>query len=213
MTYSTIRRPGRRLIVAAVTSGAVAVGSLALAGSIALGGWTGDLSGSLPSAPSPASEEGLAIDADGFGTADGLIPETESVGIESDLPAVTRLDEQLRDALREASASASAEEIVLDITSGWRSEQYQAQLFDDAVREYGSEEAAREFVAPPTGSKHVTGDAVDIGGLEAQLWLGQNGFAFGLCQTYSNERWHFELATMPGGACPEMRLDARDDWS
>lgn len=99
------------------------------------------------------------------------------------------------------------------MTSGWRSVAYQEDLFAEAVVTYGSEEAAREFVAPPTLSKHVTGDAVDIGPLDAQLWLMEHGVDYGLCQTYANERWHFELATSPGGVCPEMSMDATGTWS
>ena len=31
---------------------------------------------------------------------------------------------------------------------------------------------------------------------------------YGLCQIFANERWHFELATEPGGACPPMYPDS-----
>ena len=73
----------------------------------------------------------------------------------------------------------------------------------------GSEELAREYVASPEDSSHVTGHAVDIGSLDAQLWLGDRGREWGLCQTYANERWHFEKATEAGGECPIPHPDAR----
>ncbi len=79
---------------------------------------------------------------------------------------------------------------------------------DDAVRVYASEEVARQFVATPERSHHVTGNAVDIGNLDAQLWLQQHGAQWGLCQIYANERWHFEIATTPGGTCPAQLPDA-----
>ena len=59
-------------------------------------------------------------------------------------------------------------------------------------------------MATPGTSSHVTGRAVDIGPLEAQLWLMENGSSYGLCQMFTNERWHFELAT----SCPDMLPDA-----
>ncbi len=37
------------------------------------------------------------------------------------------------------------------------------------------------------------GDAVDIGGVEATVWLSEHGAVYGLCQIYRNEPWHFEL--------------------
>jgi D-alanyl-D-alanine carboxypeptidase len=160
-----------------------------------------------------AGSEGSWVEPSTFGADDGVIPDGESVGVDSDLPAVVRLEPALLDALRQASDAASIDGQTIDVTSGWRSARYQEDLFAEAVVSYGSEEAAREFVAPPTRSKHVTGDAVDIGPLDAQFWLMEHGSVYGLCQTYANERWHFELATTPGGDCPEMLVDASGDWS
>lgn len=127
---------------------------------------------------------------------------------DDDVPAIARLDPALRDAMRRAEADAAAAGIAFQVTSGWRSEAYQRWLLADAIEQYGSEEVARQFVATPDRSHHVTGDAVDVVPLDAQLWLIENGSRHGICQTYANERWHFELATQPGGACPEMKADA-----
>lgn len=122
-----------------------------------------------------------------------------------DVPAIARLDPALRTAMTDAETAAGMR---FDITSGWRSTEYQQWLFDDAVRVYASEEVARQFVATPERSHHVTGNAVDIGNLDAQLWLQQHGAQWGLCQIYANERWHFEIATTPGGTCPAQLPDA-----
>lgn len=140
---------------------------------------------------------------------DGLIPEGSPIGMtDTDVPAIARLDPGLRDAFGAAEADAATEGIVFEVTSGWRDEAYQRWLFQDAIDRYGSADAARQFVATPERSSHVTGDAVDVGPLDAQFWLIEHGSDYGLCQTYANERWHFELATDPGGDCPDMKRDA-----
>lgn len=159
-----------------------------------------------------ASGDGAGLIVGPIGAEDGVIEDGQIVDADTDIPAVTRLESRLRDAMRAASASAAAEGVVLDISSGWRSVRYQDQLFRDAVAQYGGEQAAREFVAPADRSRHVTGEAVDIGGLEGQLWLMEHGWRFGLCQTFANERWHFERVTEEGGVCPDMSLDARAEW-
>lgn len=138
---------------------------------------------------------------------DGLIPEAAGVALaDDDVPAIARLDPALRDAMRRAQSAA--ESLTFEVTSGWRSTKYQQWLFDEAVELYASEEVAAQFVATPETSSHVTGEAVDIAPLDAQLWLMEHGARFGICQIYANERWHFELATEPGGICPEMKADA-----
>ena len=108
-------------------------------------------------------------------------------------------------ALQQAARDAGVE---LWVTSGWRSAAYQQELLDEAVARYGSLGEALRFVATPDTSAHVTGDAVDIGPAAADDWLDRNGAAYGLCRTYANEAWHFELATRPGGTCPPLRPDA-----
>ncbi len=123
-------------------------------------------------------------------------------------PAVGRLDPHLLDAVQQAATAAAADGITLTITSGWRSPEFQQRLLDDAVATYGSFAAARQYVQTPEASKHVIGEAVDVGGLGADQWLIANGARFGLCQIYANELWHFELATDPGGACPPLLPNA-----
>lgn len=139
--------------------------------------------------------------------ASGQIEDAASLA-DADLPAIARLAPALLSAMRDASAAAGADGIVFEVTSGWRSRAYQQWLLDDAIAEYGSVEIARRFVASPERSRHVTGHAIDLGGLDAQSWLIQHGARWGICQIYANERWHFELATEPGGVCPELVPDA-----
>jgi D-alanyl-D-alanine carboxypeptidase len=94
------------------------------------------------------------------------------------------------------------------LNSGWRSRGFQLRLFEDGVRTYGSAEAAREFVATPEESRHVTGQAVDVGPPEAAAWMSRNGARFGLCQVFANELWHYELVADADGRCPPMRANA-----
>ena len=165
---------------------------------------------SLGDEPLTSGEHPLAPDGEFEATpAHGVIAEGTIATITDDaLPAIAGLNAELRDAMRAAAHDAAAQGYAFEVTSGWRSPQYQQWLLTDAIRLYASESVAREFVATPEHSRHVTGDAIDIGPVDAQFWLIQHGARYGICQTYSNERWHFELATEPGGVCPEMKSDA-----
>lgn len=140
---------------------------------------------------------------------DGFIPEGGALEPSDDVPALTGLDPELLAAVREAADAALEEDgIEAMVTSGWRSERYQRFLLDSAVEVYGSEEEAARWVASPEESSHVTGSAVDIGRTDAAYWFAQHGSRFGLCQTYDNEIWHYELAVEPGGPCPAPLMDA-----
>ncbi|WP_019403037.1 MULTISPECIES: M15 family metallopeptidase [unclassified Chelatococcus] len=98
---------------------------------------------------------------------------------------------------------AEAPDIVrqnLRINSGYRSPERQAQLFDQALAKYGSEQAARKWVAPPGRSRHNFGMAVDLGygqkGTpiydEVRQWVHQNANRFGLHFPMAHEPWHVE---------------------
>jgi zinc D-Ala-D-Ala carboxypeptidase len=123
-------------------------------------------------------------------------------------PAIGRLDPHLLAAIQNAANAASAEGIAMTITSGWRSPEFQQYLLDDAVQTYGSFDAARQYVQTPAMSKHVIGQAVDVGGVGADQWLIANGSRYGLCQIYANELWHFELAADAAGICPPLLPNA-----
>ena len=123
-------------------------------------------------------------------------------------PAVGYLDPALLRAVQQAAGAAAADGVTMTITSGWRSPEFQQQLLDDAVATYGSVAAARQYVQTPQSSRHVTGQAVDIGGYGADDWLIAHGARFGLCRIYANELWHFELAADAAGVCPPLRPDA-----
>ncbi|GGI44276.1 hypothetical protein BCL57_000381 [Agromyces flavus] len=127
-------------------------------------------------------------------------------------PAVANLDPELRQALRQAAAHAAGAGVEFVINSGWRSAEYQDQLFQEAVSEYGSREAAARWVATAATSPHVSGDAVDIGQEDATAWLFEHGAQFGLCQIYDNEPWHYELRPEAiEHGCPATYADPSHD--
>jgi hypothetical protein len=80
----------------------------------------------------------------------------------------------------------------LTVNSGYRSNERQAELFAAAVRKYGSEAAARKWVAPPGKSKHNHGVAADLGG---NLSVLNDALLrkYGLYRPMQWEPWHVEL--------------------
>ncbi len=146
-----------------------------------------------------------------LGEAGGAVPSGTTV-FDEDVPGVANLDPALLEALRWAAADAAADGVALVVDRGWRSPAYQERLLHEAVWKYGSEEEAARWVASPTTSAHVSGDAVDIGPSHAAAWLSDHGAAYGLCQIYDNEPWHYELRPDAGGrGCPPMYADAAHD--
>jgi hypothetical protein len=146
-----------------------------------------------------------------LGAADGVVPDGTTV-FDDSTPAVANLDPALLEALREAATDAAGDRVVFHVNSGWRSVAYQEQLLDEAVSTYGSRKAAARWVATPETSAHVSGDAVDIGPSGAAGWLSAHGARHGLCQTYRNEPWHYELR--PDAAdrgCPAPYADPSRD--
>jgi hypothetical protein len=143
--------------------------------------------------------------------ADGHVADGVTV-FDDDVPAVANLDSDLVGALRRAATDAADAGVTIHVTSGWRSAEYQRRLLRDAIATYGSAEEAARWVATPETSSHVSGDAIDIGQSDAMAWLSAHGAAYGLCQIYRNEPWHYELR--PGAAdhgCPAMYADAAHD--
>lgn len=180
--------------------GAVLVGS----GMLALA-----LSACAPSAlaasdpPVPAAAEPTADD--------GYIADGSTISpFDAGHLAIANLEQALRDAVQQAALDAGADGVELVISSGWRSARYQEVLLDEAIAGYGSEAEARRWVSTPDESAHVTGNAVDVGPTDAMSWLSQHGSDYGLCQTYANEMWHYQLAVEPGGTCPVQSADSTE---
>jgi hypothetical protein len=145
-----------------------------------------------------------------LGEAGGAVPEGVTV-FEEQLPAVAHLDHDLLKALRRAAKVAADDEVEFYVNSGWRSPAYQNQLLRKAVAKYGSQAEAVRWVATAATSPHVSGKAVDIG-RDATAWLAGHGAAYGLCQIYRNEAWHYELRPEAiDHGCPRMYADPTQD--
>ena len=153
-----------------------------------------------------------STDDDGaVGADDGVVPDGVTV-FDDEHPGVANLDADLHQALREAATDAADDGVTFYVDSGWRSPEYQDQLLREAVSEYGSEEKAARWVATADTSAHVSGDAVDIGSSDARAWLSEHGAGYGLCQTYGNEPWHYELRPEAiGRRCPRRYPDPTHD--
>lgn len=80
------------------------------------------------------------------------------------------------------------------IKSAYRDVQHQQELWDAAVKKYGSPEAARKWVAPPGKSNHGGGLAVDLSYATngARKWVHENAARFGLNFPMAHENWHIE---------------------
>ncbi|TDE94091.1 peptidase M15 [Occultella glacieicola] len=196
-----------------------AVGLLVVLAAIA--GLLGHRSGPTAAAPPSTSwslegivGEGEAAEAPDDGTIgpeDGVLPEGTSV-FDDRFAGVVNVDPALLQALRDAAADAAERDIAFELNSGWRSPEYQDQLLEEAVTEYGSRAEAARWVATADTSPHVSGDAVDVGPYAAMDWLAQHGDEYGLCQIYGNEPWHYELRPEAvDGRCPRMYADPTED--
>jgi hypothetical protein len=146
-----------------------------------------------------------------LGEADGAVPDGTTV-FDDEVPAVANLDPALLGALRRAATDAERDGVEFFVDSGWRSPAYQEHLLREAVAKYGSPQEAARWVATPNTSAHVSGDAVDIGTVDATAWLSEHGAKYELCQIYGNEPWHYELRPEAiDHGCPRMYADPTHD--
>ena len=106
------------------------------------------------------------------------------------------LNGQLADAVRRLLADAKG---AVRLVSGYRSYSEQAALWERGLNRYGDPETADNWVAPPGGSMHERGLAVDLGGnlnLAVRLISLHH---LPLWRPLPNEPWHFELIGSRGG--------------
>jgi len=163
-----------------------------------------------PAAQADRPSDGAREDAR-EGEAAGHVPDGTTV-LDDDVPAVGHLDPALLAALQAAADDAGREGVTLFVNSGWRSAAYQEQLLREAVAQYGSAAEAARWVATADTSSHVSGDAVDVQQTGGSQWLADHGAAYGLCQVYANEPWHFELRPDAADAgCPDPYADPSQD--
>jgi D-alanyl-D-alanine carboxypeptidase len=165
-----------------------------------------------PSSPGAPPIDGLRREHHrAFGEAGGAVPDGTTV-FDDEVPGVANLDSDLLGALRQAATDGADDGVEFLVDSGWRSPEYQEQLLQEAIAKYGSREEAARWVATPKTSAHVSGDAVDIGPVDAAAWLSEHGAEYGLCRIYGNEPWHYELRPEAiDHGCPPMYSDPTHD--
>jgi tape measure domain-containing protein len=102
----------------------------------------------------------------------------------------------------------------VSIYSGYRSIQRQAELWEAALRKYGSPEAARKWVAPPGSSVHNRGGAADLSFANdaARQWAHENAGFYGLNFRMDHEPWHIEMSRMSNVASASLE-EVKDHWS
>lgn len=205
-------RARRRRRVAGVVVALAAAVILAFAVQQSLSVAFADTAKTLPTpVPTPVPDEVQPVDVPS--DADGAIRDGDQPTVfDVDRVGVGNLDPALLDALQRAASDAERDGVTFLVNSGWRSPGLQERMLQDAIADYGSEDEARRWVATPQTSAHVSGDAVDVGPLPTLDWLAQHGSDYGLCQTYANESWHYELRPEAiDQGCPEMYADPTED--
>ncbi|MBP1693333.1 MAG: D-alanyl-D-alanine carboxypeptidase [Chloroflexi bacterium] len=136
-------------------------------------------------------------------------------GVSKQIP-LHRLAARAWEAMVAAARRAGLNDPLLLPTSGYRSSQHQRELWEAALKRYGSAEVARKWVAPPGSSAHQSGRAMDLylgskndssnvdnlRRLPAYQWMVANAERFGF-YPYGNEPWHWEYnPPVPAGSAP-----------
>ncbi len=112
-------------------------------------------------------------------------------------PATTRLRAFVVPKLLAMIEAARADGVSIRVTSGHRSHERQAAVFEELVNERG-EEHARRWAARPGHSEHQLGTTVDLqGGAD---WLAQHAWRFGFLMSY------------PAGRSPQWTCYGPEPW-
>jgi transglycosylase-like protein with SLT domain/D-alanyl-D-alanine carboxypeptidase-like protein/putative Flp pilus-assembly TadE/G-like protein len=94
-------------------------------------------------------------------------------------------------------AAARADGMRLIVTSGYRSDAEQAELY--------KRHPDPKWVAPPGKSLHRWGTELDLGPPSAYGWLARNAGRFHFVQRYSWERWHYGYTLNPRSTPESVR--------
>jgi murein DD-endopeptidase MepM/ murein hydrolase activator NlpD len=129
----------------------------------------------------------------------------------------------LRALIKAARADGLAKPLLRPV-SGFRDPARQTQLWQQALARYRSPQEARKWIAPPGGSAHQSGRAIDfhLGGrnasnnvaqlrtLPAYRWLVANARRFGF-YPYEREPWHWEY-NPPVAAGRELEWNEAENY-
>jgi hypothetical protein len=133
----------------------------------------------------------VKVEVDGVVAAAGAVLDADALA-----PASLAVDGRgLHPALAAAVARLVKESSgAVRMVSGRRSLEEQTALWNEALRRYGSPEAADDWVARPGTSAHERGVAVDLGGdlVLADRLIDELGLP--LHRPLEHEPWHFELS-------------------
>lgn len=132
---------------------------------------------------------------DGVTYVDGILIANKSYALPEDYnPAGLTADTQT--AFNEMSNDAKKDGINLCVYSGFRSYDYQKQIYDNYVSIYGQEKADT-FSARAGHSEHQTGLAIDVNcaddsfdGTPEALWLAENCWKYGFIIRYPKGKQH-----------------------
>lgn len=101
-------------------------------------------------------------------------------------------------------ADARKAGIALKPTTGWRSNEYQTELYELSKKTGPQAEVEKKrrgvtgVVAKPGFSNHQSGEAVDIASTadpKVWNWLQANAAKYGFKNTVKSEKWHWEYVT------------------
>jgi D-alanyl-D-alanine carboxypeptidase len=155
-----------------------------------------------------------------------------------EVPGGEKVDERIYTSLMQMLEAAKAEnwDQLPVITSGYRTQEQQQQLYDEKIaaykqQGYSDEEAtalAEQWVAIPGHSEHQIGIAVDISAAtyDLYLWLQQNSYRYGFILRYPAEKtqitgtaeeiWHYRYVGVEAamqmyeqGLCLEEYMENR----
>ncbi len=117
-------------------------------------------------------------------------------------------------AMLEMTRAARADGVTLAFSSGYRSYEYQASVYEREVKMYGKETADRES-AHAGMSQHQLGTAIDLGSItdafantRAGTWMAAHAWEYGFSLSYPRgyeeltgyryESWHYRYITRAG---------------
>jgi D-alanyl-D-alanine carboxypeptidase len=144
-----------------------------------------------------------------------FIPTNPEVPV-TEARSTTSLDKDLMTAWRKLQSAASASGLNIYISSGYRSYQYQVQVYNNYVAKDGKAQADT-YSSRPGNSEHQTGLCFDLNSIDDSFantaegkWVNDNCYKYGFCirfpkgkdayTGYQYESWHLryvgvELAT------------------
>jgi hypothetical protein len=128
-------------------------------------------------------------------------PPPEAAGAGYTGPLVYRQGKPMRPDVARAfdrmEAAARADGLHLIVTSGYRSDAEQAELY--------KRHPDPKWVAPPGRSLHRWGTELDVGPPAAYGWLARNAERFHFVQRYAHEPWHYGYTLNPRSTPDQAR--------